>query len=84
MIYRVVKIMHRGELSKKFTVEERSDGTFIATYWNADAEYQVDRQVKEFETYSAALAHMYKQAFDASMCMVETLDKTIYSVEGDQ
>jgi hypothetical protein len=45
------------------TVEERSDGIFISTFWDMNDCLEADRNVTEFETYSAALAHMYKGMF---------------------
>ena len=50
------------DLLRKFTVEERSDGMFISTEWDTYECLQVDRDVKEFETYSAALAFMFEAA----------------------
>ena len=46
------------------TVEERKDGIYISTLWDMNDCLEVDRHVTEFETYSAALAHMYEQMFN--------------------
>lgn len=46
------------------TVEERSDGIFVSTLWDKEYCLNVDRCVKEFETQSAAIAHMYKTLFN--------------------
>ena len=47
----------------KGTVEERKDGTYIATLWDRELDHEVDRKVVEFETYSGALVHMYEGLF---------------------
>jgi hypothetical protein len=56
-------ILKDGTVIKaKFTVEERTDGIFIATIWYPTECSEHDRNVEEFETYSAALANMYRNA----------------------
>jgi hypothetical protein len=51
----------------KYTVEERSDGTFIATYWDPTASCEHDRKVVEFETYSGALVMVLKLALQEAI-----------------
>lgn len=51
----------------KFTVEEKTNGRFISTEWMPDHCLEVDREVCEFETYSAALAHMLDCALNVSL-----------------
>ncbi len=50
----------------KFTVESRTDGMFISTVWTQWLS-ENDRLVTEFETYSAALADMYKAALHITL-----------------
>lgn len=54
-------------LRAKFTVEERNDGIFISTSWLPDECLECDRNVTEFETYSAALADMYQNGLYATI-----------------
>lgn len=56
-------------LRAKFTVEERADGMFLSTTWLPDWGSEVDRNVEEFETYSAALADMYENALIESCAL---------------
>lgn len=51
----------------KGTCEERSDGICIATCWQTDGCLEEDREVHEYETYSAALARMYEMVLEASL-----------------
>lgn len=59
------EILEKQKLGKSYlgTLEERKDGVFISTLWNIENESEVDRTVVEFETYSAARAHMYQGLF---------------------
>lgn len=69
--------IHRMEtLGKRYkaTVEERRDGTFIATLWDKDLDHEVDRRVTEFETYSGALVHMYEGLFTLAKDMVKAME----------
>jgi len=60
---RQIKLFSGTKLIAKFTVEEIDDN-FISTVWIVDDFFEVDRNVKDFETYSAALANMYKNALE--------------------
>ncbi len=60
----ILKLYDGKELFAKFTVEEKNPEHFIMTCWHPDNEAEIDRYVNEFETYSAALAHMYEWAYD--------------------
>jgi hypothetical protein len=62
-VSKVIELVDGTEFRAKFTVEERIDGVFVATQWIAEVCLEVDRDVEEFETYSAALATMYANAF---------------------
>lgn len=60
--------LYDGEVLRlKATCEERSDGICIATLWEPDVCLEEDREVEEFETYSAALARMYEKVLEASL-----------------
>jgi len=59
---RVLKIKIRGKLFAKFTTEELNGHKYISTYWDVTYCLEEDREVKQFETYSGALVHMYATA----------------------
>lgn len=61
---RILKLYSEGceKLLYELTTEELPSGIFISTFWNCEMELEEDRHVTEFETYSTALAHMYKTA----------------------
>ena len=74
---RNISLYDREVLKAKFTVEEVSNymgDKYISTCWNPSHELQVDRSIEEFETYSAALAHMYESALMYAMAYRTTLN----------
>jgi hypothetical protein len=62
-----IELNDKNGLNARFTVEEPRSDFYIATCWIVDSGYQCDRVVKEFETYSAALAKMYSMALEYSL-----------------
>lgn len=51
-------IDHFDGPTMRYTVEELNGFKFIATRWEKDACLEVDRDVKEFETYGGAIAQV--------------------------
>jgi hypothetical protein len=49
-------------LRARLTTEEVGSDRYIATCWVPEECLEVDREVEAFETYSAALAEMYRSA----------------------
>lgn len=64
---REVYLYDGNVLRLKLTCEERSDGICIATLWEPDMCLENDREVEEFETYSAALARMYEKGLERAL-----------------
>jgi len=62
-----ISLFNGKVLRAKFTVEERQDGMFIATQWLPDCGAEEDRDVQEFETYSAARSKMFENALHISV-----------------
>lgn len=62
-----LKLIDGTVLRFKLEVIEHKYDQYISTLWRVDDCAEVDREVTEFETYSAALAHMYRTALEVSL-----------------
>lgn len=65
MKLKTIEILDGLVLRARFTVY-KNGAFFMATHWDPEDGPESDRSEDVFETYSAALAHMYEQAMWAS------------------